>query len=203
MRAAIVLLVAFGQAPALVCAVPATYQIDPNHTHPVFETDHFGMSLWRGLFRRTSGTVTLDTAAGTGTVEIDVDVASVDFGQDQLNDLAANGSAPPIFEAAKYPTAHYHGTLGGFVNGAPTTLTGSLTLHGVTRPLALTLNRFKCIQNHPVVKREVCGADATGTLNRADFGITVGKLYGFNMDVTVRIQVEAIKVDAPRSPSDD
>jgi len=195
MRAAAALLLTLGQAPALVCAVPVNYEIDPDHTHPAFEADHFGMSLWRGFFRKASGTVTLDAEAGTGAVDIDVDIASVDFGNDKLNDTAVNASAPPIFEAAKYPTTHYHGTLGGFVNGAPTTLTGSLTLHGVTRPLTLTINQFKCIPNHPIVKREVCGADATGTFNRADFGITVGKLYGFKMDVTLRIQVEAIKAE--------
>lgn len=195
MTKAALLLLALGPAPALLCAAPVSYQIDPNHTHPAFEADHFGMSMWRGLFRKSSGTVTLDTAAGTGTVAIDVDIASVDFGHEQLNDVAVNATAPPIFEAAKYPTAHYQGTLGGFVNGAPTKVTGALTLHGATRPLDLTINEFKCLANQPVLKREVCGADATGTFNRADFGITVGRAYGFKMDVTLRIQVEAIRVE--------
>jgi len=45
---------------------------------------------------------------------------------------------------------------------------------------------------HPVYKREVCGADALGTLRRDEFGIDGGKAYGFNMEVTLRIQVEAI-----------
>jgi polyisoprenoid-binding protein YceI len=175
-------------------AGPVTYNIDPNHTHPMFEADHLGgLSIWRGLFRKTSGTVTLDVAAGTGTVDLAVDVASIDFGHDELNEIAAVSTAPPIFEAAKYPVAYYKGTLGGFVAGAPTTVTGNLTLHGVTNPLTLTINSFKCIENHPLLKREVCGADAVGTLNRADFGIKVGRQYGFKMEVTLRIQVEAIR----------
>jgi len=200
MRAAIALAFAVAQAPAFVGASPVTYEIDPDHTHPAFETDHFGMSMWRGVFRNTHGTLTLDTEGGTGAVEIDVEMASVDFGHDKLNDVAANATAPPIFEAAKYPIAHYRGKLGGFVNGAPTSVTGDLTLHGVTRPLTLTINQFKCIPNQPVIKRDVCGADATGTFNRADFGITVGKLYGFKMDVTLRIQVEAIRVEPSAVP---
>jgi polyisoprenoid-binding protein YceI len=102
--------------------------------------------------------------------------------------------SPQIFDVAKYPTAHYTGTLGGFVNGAPTSVTGNLTLHGVTRPVNLKINSFKCMP-HPLYKREVCGADAIGTLNRDDFGIDTGKAYGFNMQVTLRIQVEAIKLD--------
>ena len=179
-------------ACAAAYAAPATYIVDPNHTHPSFEADHFGgLSVWRGLFRKTSGTITLDKAAGTGTVDVVVDVASIEFGHDKLNEHAVG---PELFDAAKYPQAHYQGTLGGFVNGAPTTVTGKLTLHGVTKPVALKILSFKCMP-HPMLKREVCGADAFGTLNRADFGINSGQQYGFKMETTLRIQVEAIKTE--------
>jgi polyisoprenoid-binding protein YceI len=112
----------------------------------------------------------------------------VDFGLDTLND-AARGKE--LFDAAKYPTATYRGQLGGFVNGAPTRVDGSLTLHGVTRPLQLTIKSFKCMP-HPMVKRELCGADAYATFKRDDFGLDSGKSYGFNMEVVLRIQVEAL-----------
>ncbi len=62
-------------------------------------------------------------------------------------------SGPEILDVAKFPTATYKGTLGGFSNGAPTTVTGNLTLHGVTKPVALTINSFKCIQ-HPCSRRK-------------------------------------------------
>ncbi len=65
-------------------------------------------------------------------------------------------------------------------------------MHGVTRPLDLGINSFKCIP-HPLFKRELCGADASATLDRAAFGIAAGKDYGFSMDVTLRIQVEALR----------
>ena len=173
-------------------AAPATYNIDPDHTHPSFETDHFGgVSVWRGIFRKTTGNITLDRAAQTGTVDITVDVASVDLAQDKVSEVVAG---PENFNSAKYPSAHYKGTLGSFVNGVPTTVTGSLTLHGVTKPVNLKIKSFKCIP-HPMYKREVCGADALGTLHRDDFGIDGGKAYGFNMEVTLRIQVEAIKAN--------
>jgi polyisoprenoid-binding protein YceI len=179
-------------ASAAASAAPVAYNIDPNHTHPSFEADHFaGLSTWRGLFRKTSGSITLDKAAGTGTVDVAVDIAGIEFGHDKLN---AHAVGPELFDAAKYPEAHYKGTLGGFANGAPTTVTGNLTLHGVTKPVALKINAFKCMP-HPMLKREVCGADAFGTLNRADFGITSGQEYGFSMQVTLRIQVEAIKAE--------
>jgi polyisoprenoid-binding protein YceI len=177
-------------------ATTVTYTIDPNHTHPSFEADHFnGLSIWRGVFKNTSGTVTVDAAAGTGTVDIDIDMASIDFGHDKLNDMAVNSAAPPILEAMSYPLAHYHGTLKHFRKGAPTAVVGTLTLHGVTRPVALRIDSFKCISHHPLLNREVCGADASGRLNRADFGIIVGRQYGFKMDVILHIQVEAMKAD--------
>ena len=185
---------------ALAAAAPGTYRIDPNHTHPMFEVDHFaGLSTWRGLFRTTSGSITLDRERGTGTVDVVIDVASVDLGHEKLDAIVVlekvgdwNG-----LDAGRYPTAEYHGTLGGFAGGAPTTVSGNLTLRGVTRPVALKIDRFKCIPDHPLLKREVCGADAVGTFNRADFGVNAGRQFGFDQQVTLRIQVEAIREDSP------
>lgn len=180
----------------LVSASPVTYTIDPSHTHPEFEADHLGgVSIWRGLFKKTSGTIILDTTEQTGTLDVVIDISSVEFGNDKLNDEAVNSSAPPIFEAQKYPTAHYKGTLGGFVNGSPTTVAGFLTLHGITKPVALRINSFKCVVDLPATQKHVCGADAVGTVNRADFGITIGQRYGFKMEVLLHIQVEAFRVD--------
>jgi polyisoprenoid-binding protein YceI len=186
----------FLAAASVASASPLTYNIDPNHTHPMFEADHLGgLSIWRGLFKKTSGTITLDSAARTGTLDVAVDMGSVDFGNDDLTNIAVNSSAPPIFEVKKYPIAYYTGTLGDFVNGSPTTVTGLLTLHGVTKPIALAINSFKCIDDKPQPKQQVCGADAFCVLNRADFGITVGQKYGFKMQVMLHIQVEAIRAE--------
>ena len=66
-------------------AAPVSYKIDPAHTFPSFEADHMGISVWRGKFNTNSGTVILDKAAQTGTVDITIDTASVDFGLDALN----------------------------------------------------------------------------------------------------------------------
>jgi len=178
-------------------ATPITYKVDPEHTYPSFEADHLvGLSTWRGKFNHTSGTITLDKAGGTGNVEIVVDMASADFGHDVLN-KAMQGME--MFEAGKYPRAIYRGRLADFVDGRPTQVVGELTLHGITRPLTLEIDAFKCMP-HPVFKREVCGADALATFKRDEFGMTAGKDYGFSMDVALRIQVEAIQVQA--APAD-
>jgi polyisoprenoid-binding protein YceI len=177
---------------AAATAAPVTYNVDPDHTHPSFDVDHFGgLSVWRGIFKKTSGKITLDAAAKAGEVDVTVDAASIDLAHDKLNEHV---SGPEILDVAKFPTATYKGTLGGFTNGAPTTVTGNLTLHGVTKPVALKINSFKCIQ-HPMLKKEVCGADASGTFNRADFGVNFGQQYGFKQDVVLHIQVEAVKAD--------
>ncbi|MDE2135833.1 MAG: polyisoprenoid-binding protein [Gammaproteobacteria bacterium] len=169
-------------------AAPVTYQVDPGHTYPSFEADHFGgMSVWRGKFDSSSGTIVLDKAAGTGTVEITVDTSSIDFGHPKLNEHAKSAE---MFDVQKYPTAVYKGTLTNFKNGAPTEAHGELTLHGVTKPLNLTIKSFLCKMT-PMSKKERCGADAAATLNRADYGINYGEKYGFNMQVKLAIQVEA------------
>lgn len=139
--------------------------------------------------------IVLDESAKTGSVDVTVDISSVEFGNEKLNDEAVNSSAPPIFEAPKYPTAVYHGTLGGFVNGNPTTVSGTLTLHGVSKPLALRINSFKCAIDLPATQKQVCGADAVGSFNRSDYGITIGQRFGFKMEVILHIQVEAFRTE--------
>jgi polyisoprenoid-binding protein YceI len=186
------LLVALIAAGAAVSAFATdTYTIDPNHTYPSFEADHMGVSTWRGKFTKTSGTVTLDRAAKTGTMEITVDAASIDFGHTKMNDHA---KGPEMFDVAKFPTAVYKGTSMKFDGDKPVSVEGTLTLHGVTKPVTLTINKFNCIQ-HPMLKREVCGGDASATFNRADFGVDYGAKYGFSMQTKLDIQVEAIKTN--------
>ena len=167
----------------------AHYTIDPMHTYPSFEADHMGISVWRGKLDKTSGGVNLDKAAGTGDVDVVIDLSSIDFGLDALNTWA---KGKDFFDVANHPTATYKGKLVDFVDGAPTRVVGTLTLHGVSRPVDLKIGLFKCIP-HPIFKRELCGADASGTFDRSQFGLSAGKDYGFKMDVPLRIQVEALK----------
>ncbi|HEY0662033.1 MAG TPA: YceI family protein [Lysobacter sp.] len=176
---------------APTAAAEAIYIVDPGHTYPSFEADHMGMSLWRGKFNKTTGKVTLDKEAGKGDVEIVIDLDSIDFGHDELNGMM---SGPKFFDTDKHPKATYKGKLAGFVDGAPTQVVGDLTLRGVTRPVTLKINSFKCMP-HPMSKRDWCGADALATINREEFGMDEGKAWGFDMDVVLRIQVEAEKAE--------
>lgn len=172
-------------------AAPVTYKIDPTHTYPSFEADHMGVSVWRGKFNKSEGTVVLDKKAGSGTVEVVVDTKSIDFGLDAMNEHA---NKPELFDTGKFPTATYKGKFVDFADGAPTRVDGELTLHGVTKPLSLKIAKFKCMP-HPMLKRELCGADASASFQRDQFGMSAGKDYGFSMNVDLRIQVEAIAAE--------
>jgi len=171
-------------------AAPVTYEVDPSHTYPSFAADHMGgLSVWRGKFDKSSGTIVLDKDKSTGTVDITVDTSSVNFGHEKLNEHA---KGPELFDVTKFPTATFKGKLANFKNGAPTEVQGEFTLHGVTKPLTLKINQFLCKPN-PLNKKETCGADASATFNRKDYGLGFGDAYGFKMDVSLEIQVEAVR----------
>ncbi len=168
-------------------AAPVTYNLDPNHTYPSFEADHFGgLSVWRGKFDATSGKVVYDKDAKSGSIDVTVDMNSIDFGMPKLNEHAKSDQ---IFDTAKYPTATYSGKFTKFNGATPTEAAGTLTMHGVTKPVTLTINSFKCMQN-PMSHKEVCGADASATFSRADFGVSYGDKLGFKQEVKLQIQVE-------------
>ena len=173
-------------------AAPVTYNLDPNHTYPSFEADHFGgLSVWRGKFTQSAGKVVIDRAAKAGTVDVTVQTASISFGHEKMD---AHAKGAELFDVAKFPTATYKGKFSAFTGDEPTEVQGEFTLHGVTKPLTLKINQFKCVVN-PMLKKEVCGADASATFKRSDYGVSYGEAYGFNMDVKLQIQVEGIKAD--------
>jgi len=175
--------------PLSATAAPVNYTIQPGHTYPSFEAPHKGISWWRGKFNHSQGKVTLDREARTGTVEIVVDTSSVDFGHGALNEVALG---PDFFNVAKYPNAVYRGTI--IFNGdTPARLDGQFTLLGITRPLQLKINSFKCIAP-PKRNGEICGADAEAEFNRSDFGMT-REGTGEEGIVKLRIQVEASRDD--------
>ena len=167
------------------------YNVDPNHTYPSFEADHMGgLSVLRGKFTKSSGTIVLDRAAKTGSVDITIDANSLDFGHEKLNNHAKSAD---MFDVAKFPTSTFKAKSIKFNGDVPASIDGEFTLHGVTKPLTLTINKFKCII-HPMLKREVCGADASTTFKRTDFGISYATPF-MSPDVKLAIEVEAVKAD--------
>ena len=164
-----------------------SYTLDPSHTYPSIEFSHMGVSTWRGKFTKASGKVLLDRAAKTGSVDVAIDPASIDFGHSAMNGHARGDN---WFKTEQFPAIAYKGTLAGFNGDAPTQVDGQLTMMGVTRPVTLQLASFKCIQ-HPMLKREVCGGDAVGTVNRKEFnlGPSTGSVPA---EIKLMLQVEGV-----------
>lgn len=175
-------------------ATPELYTIDPGHTYPSFSASHQGLTYWRAKFNKTSGKIWLDREQNTGKVEIVVDVASVNFGLPIMDKVALGDT---FFNAAKYPTATYKSDSITFKNGVPVALKGQLTLLGVTKPVPLDIESFKC-KIHSFVKREVCGAVARGKLNRAEFGMTRESEHDPMVELV--IDIEAFKGDSLPAP---
>jgi polyisoprenoid-binding protein YceI len=175
-------------SPVWVLAADEHYAIDSIHTYPSLEFNHMGISVWRGKFTKTSGSITLDLAAHAGSVQVTVDTASIDFGLPVLDERARSED---YFDVAKYPTATYVGKL-RFVGDKPIAVDGDFTFRGVTRPLILKINQFGCLM-HPRLHTEVCGADAQATLKWADYGMNVDIHSGGVDEATLHIQVEALK----------
>lgn len=168
-----------------------SYTLMSSHTYPSFETDHWGgLSVWRGKFTKTTGNVVLDRQAKTGTLDVTIETASVDVGHKVMNAVLVS---PRILDAEKYPTIVYRGTAMRFEGERPVEVIGELTLNGVTKPLNLRIETFKCMESH-IYKREVCGVNALASFNRADFGVNVNLDIGFKPEIRLAIQAEGLIV---------
>lgn len=164
------------------------YVIESNHTYPSFRAPHLGISWWMGKFNKTTGNIVLDRANRTGEVDIVIDASSIDFGHDKMNEHA---KSPDFFNVAQYPEIRYKGKL-KFDGEQPVAVEGTLDMIGQSKPVMLKINSFKCIQ-HPMLKREVCGADVEGEFNRRDFGMNFLASTPEAGVAKLAIQVEALK----------
>lgn len=178
-------------AAALLAATPAmaqTYEVDTRHSHMSWQMPHLGISTYRGKFARTAGKITLDRAAKTGAMDITIDPASQLSGDERLD---KHLQSEDFFNTAKFPTITFRSNRVQFSGDNPSRIDGELTMLGVTRPVTLQVVSFRCI-NHPMRKTEVCGADATATIKRSEWGIKYG-LPGLIDDVKLDLQVEAYR----------
>jgi polyisoprenoid-binding protein YceI len=172
--------------PAL--AAPESYTIDPRHTYPSFEVSHYGFSMQRGRFNKTSGRIQMDREAKTIAVEIIVNASSIDTG---LEDLEVRLRKPDFLDVENHPAITFKASSSTFEGNNLKTLHGELTMRGETRPVTLTLNRFICGQR-PGAKKPQCGADAVTSIKRSDFGMKYG-LPILGDEVNIQLQIEAYK----------
>jgi polyisoprenoid-binding protein YceI len=174
-------------APAF--AAPVTYAIDPTHTYPRFSYNHLGLSTQLSRFNQTSGTVVYDKAKQTASVDVVIDMKSVDTGFATFNEHIQGAD---FLDTAKYPTATFNSTRVTFKDGTPTAIDGHLTIKGITRPVTLQVNRFVNTV-HPMQKKDAIGADASTTIKRSEFN--AGQYVpAVGDEVTISIALEAVQL---------
>ena len=173
---------------ASVLAAPETYVIDNSHTYPRFSYSHFGFSTQLSRFDKTSGSITIDRTAKTGSVNVTIDTPSVDTGHAVFNEHIQGAD---FLDTAKYPTATFISDKVNFAGDKVASVEGVLTLKGISKPVTLTVTSFQCMP-HPMLKKDACGANATATVKRTEFNM--GKYAPHVGDeVTLSIAVEAVK----------
>ena len=169
--------VVLAAVPLAATAAPETYTVDPLHSSVLFAIDHLGLSTVHGRFDKFAGKFSLDRAAKKGEVELAIDTASVDTNENDKGTRQRSRDehlrSADFFNAAEFPKMTYKSTNVVFTGDNPTTVEGNLTLLGVTKPVSLKLDRFKCNPATATAK-ERCGGDGSGKIKRSDFGMSRG-----------------------------
>ena len=169
-------------------AAPKTFDIDGSHTFPRFSYSHFGYSTQVSRFDNTTGTVVFDADAKTGSVDITIDMKSVNTG---FADFNGHIQGEDFLDTAKFPKATFKSTKVNFQDGKPASIEGQLTIKGVTKPVTLTVTSFQAMP-HPMLKKEAIGANAFTVIKRSEFN--AGKYAPYVGDeVRIEISLEAMQ----------
>ena len=168
-------------------SAPVSYNVDGAHTFPRFSYSHLGLSMQLSSFSKTTGTVVFDAAAKTGSVDITIDMKSVNTGSVDFN---SHIQGEDFLDTAKFPTATFKSTRVTFEGDKPKSIDGVLTIKGVSKPVTLTVTSFQAAA-HPMAKKQALGANAYTVIKRSEFN--AGKYVPLVGDeVRIDISIEAI-----------
>ncbi|HVP88944.1 MAG TPA: YceI family protein [Casimicrobiaceae bacterium] len=183
-------------AAAAIVAIGAsaqeTYNIDPVHSQPSFEVQHMGFSIQRGSFMKSTGKVTIDRAAKKGSIDVTIDATSIRTIDPRLD---THVKSPDFFNVEKYPTISFKSTDLVFDGDRVVEVNGELTLLGITKPVVLKVTNERCGE-HPINKKPMCGAEATTTVKRSEWGMKYGLPRAVGDDVRIVIPIEAYQEQA-------
>ena len=172
----------------IALAAPEIFTIDSNHTFPMFEASHLGISIQRGRFDKTTGKIVLDRDAKSGSIEVTIDAASINMGFENWNN---HMKGEDFFDVKKFPFMTFTSKKLMFEGDKIVGADGEFTLLGVSKSLRLKVSGFACTE-HPILKRLYCGAEVTAEIRRSDFGMSMGIPF-VGDDVRLITPVEAIK----------
>ncbi len=163
-----------------------TYTLDPNHTYVLWHISHFGYSYPSGKWM-AQGTLILDEANPQNSkVNVTIDINNLTTG---IKDLDEHLKSPLFFDVKQYPTATFVSDKVVVTGKNTAQVHGTLTLHGVTKPITLNVT-FNKAGISPITNKKTVGFSATTDLMRSDYGITT-LLPGISDDVKIDIEAEA------------
>jgi len=174
-----------------VLPAPGRWQIDPGHTEVAFIGRHFMLTKIRGRFTGVTGEIVVAEEPGQSTVEVTIDMASVESGSQARDDHLRSAD---FFDTAHHPLATFSGRASDW-QGIEGMLAGELTIRGVTRPVTLQAGYLGHVADPWGGQRAVFTAE--GTLNREDWGLTWNMpLDGGGLlvskDIRIEIAAEAV-----------
>ncbi len=169
-------------------AAAEVYTLDAMHSMPSFSFMHLKLSQFRGRFDKISGTITLDLAARSGNADITIPIESVSSGVPMLDGFL---KGPRFFDTANFPVATFKSSNFKFEGEKLVAVVGELKLHGITKPVTLDVAYFSCHQ-HALLKVAACGADASATIKRSEFGLDAF-MANDSDEVKLELAVEALK----------
>ena len=170
-------------------ASATTYNVDPDHSKPRFTYNHFGFSTQLGTVAKMTGKIALDVDAKTASVDVVIDMNSISTGVELLDKHMRNAD---FLDTAKYPVATFKSTSVAFDGDRPVSISGNLTMHGVSQPVTFSVTAFKRGPHGALQNRDAVGGNAMATISRAAFGI--GRYApSVSDDVTITIGLEAIR----------
>jgi polyisoprenoid-binding protein YceI len=176
----------FASAPL---AAADRYDFDKAHTSILYFVEHMGLSEMQGEFRAFDGELLIDNAdISKSSVNVSIDAASIDMDVDKLNEHL---KTKDFFDAANQPKLTFKSSKVEAKGDNGLTVTGDLTLLGVTKPVTLDVT-MKKVAAHPFAKRPAIGFHAEGTIKRSDFGMNYG-IPNIGDVVKIRIDSETIQ----------
>ena len=172
-----------------------TWKLDPAHSVAEFKVKHMMISNVKGSFSGLSGSLQLDESDYTHSkIEASVPVASLSTGDAQRD---GHVKSADFLDAEKYPAITFKSTNIDSEGGADYSVTGELTLHGVTKSVTFAVEGVSEPTKDPWGNHRI-GLSATTKIKRKDFGLiwnsaleTGGVLVG--EEVTINLEVQFIE----------
>jgi polyisoprenoid-binding protein YceI len=191
MRRAILSAVLFAALASPVVA--STWEIDPAHTNVQFAVRHLMVSTVRGNFTKVAGTAQVDESDVAGSsVQATIDAASIDTRNEKRD---GHLRSPDFLDVAKFPTITFQSKKVERVGAGKFTVTGDLTLHGVTKQVVLDVVGSSEPMQDPFGNLRM-GGMATTAIDRRDFGLTWNKaleaggvVVGTEVEITIDVEL--------------